>query len=223
MSKTFIPVFYRKNKFHSCVALIEYKLRQWQNLISLSLVPKIGSSFLLIFLFTFSSRLNAQEQKMVEGDTVACLKIIGLAVENNKPIDGIQVTLYKENEASEWDEITSVQDHEHSFSFYLQGNSYYTIEVSKDGYVKRLVGISTILPNDVLIKGKKYYFDFEVTMFKEKEGVDDYYLDFPVALIAYDGTSERFENNAKYTKHIKAKIKETLDPNDSTPVFLPKK
>lgn len=170
-------------------------------------IKKVTTLF-LVLLFSFSIRSNAQTQKDSGYDTINCLKIIGLAVEEGVPIDGITVTMYKENEALEWDEITCVKDHEHRFLFYLQPNSYFTIEVSKDGYVSRMIGISTALPEDVLKKGKKYLFDFEVTMFKKTKGVDTYYLDFPVALIAYNIKNKRFENNANYTKHIKTKIAE---------------
>ncbi|OFY85666.1 MAG: hypothetical protein A3F72_11985 [Bacteroidetes bacterium RIFCSPLOWO2_12_FULL_35_15] len=177
-------------------------------------IPKINLS--LIFFFLLSVGSIAQEKKVKTADTTACLKIMGMTIEENKPIDGIQVTLYKENEGLEWDEITSIKDHEHRFVFQLQGNSYYTIEVSKGGYVKRLIGISTILPGDGSLNGKKYDFDFEVLMFKEKAAGKDPYIDFPVALIAYDDTTMKFEENATYEKHIKSKLNETLNQKDST-------
>lgn len=178
-----------------------------QRLITMVLLFKKTKILSLIFLFPIFNSTTTQAQD-VSYDTINCLKIIGLAVENGKAIDGITVTLYKENEALEWDEITSVKDHEHRFLFNLLPNSYYTIEVSKEGYVNRMIGVSTLLPNDVLKTGKKYFFDFEVTMFKSMEGIDDYYLDFPVALIGYNSKTKRFEDNAKYTKHIKTKILE---------------
>lgn len=186
-------------------------------------ITKIPRTLTFFSLFFLSFGAIAQEMKVKSADTTTCLKVMGMAIEENKPIDGIQITLYKENEALEWDEITSIKNHEHRFVFQLQKNSYYTIEVSKDGYVKRLVGISTILPDDVSLNGKKYVFDFEVSMFKEKEVVNDYYLDFPVALIAFDDATMNFEDNAKYTKHIKSKLKEALNQKDSTQtVTLPK-
>ena len=52
-------------------------------------------------------------------------------------------------------------------------------------------------------------FEFEVDLFKEKKNVDDYYLDFPVAIIKFNEATEVFEYDTKYTKHIKSKITET--------------
>lgn len=177
-------------------------------------IPKINLP--LIFFFLLSVGSIAQEKKVKTADTTICLKIMGMTIEENKPVDGIQVTLYKENEGLEWDEITSIKDHEHRFVFQLQVNSYYTIEVSKDGYVKRVIGISTILPGNGSLNGKKYDFDFEVLMFKEKEAAKNINLDFPVTLIAFDDTTMKFEENATYMKHIKLKSNETLNQKDST-------
>ncbi|CAN5525432.1 hypothetical protein BH10BAC1_BH10BAC1_11830 [soil metagenome] len=112
-----------------------------------------------------------------------------------------------------WEEITSVVYHEHSFSFDLNRNSYYTVEISKTGYVTRSVGISTKLPDAVKTDDVKFTFEFEVELFKEKQGVDDYYLDFPVALINFNELTEVFDYDTKYTKHIKSKIKETTKPS----------
>ena len=70
------------------------------------------------------------------------------------------------------------------------------------------VYFSTSLPASV--KSKMHFsFGFEVIMFKEKKGVDDFYLDFPVALVSYNAKTKVFENNYNYTNHIKKKIKES--------------
>ncbi len=138
-----------------------------------------------------------------------CLAVIGIAVdEKNEPIDGVQIRLYKENEELEWAEVTNVAYHDHNFQFILDANQYYTIEVSKPGYLKRFVAISTVLPNNIEIT-PIFTFEFDVVLLKEKKIVDDYYLDFPVALISYNKKSEVFENNNNYTNHIKTKIKES--------------
>ena len=142
-------------------------------------------------------------------NTTVCLQIIGIAIEKELPIDGVIVKLYKENEELHWEEITSVVYHEHAFSFNLNKNTYYTVEVSKPGYVTRSIGISTMLPDKVIIGDVKFTFEFELELFKEQKKVDDYYLDFPVALIKYNETNEVFEYDTKYTKHIKTKITET--------------
>lgn len=140
-----------------------------------------------------------------------CLEVVGIAMdENDKPIDGVEVKLFKENEELEWTEITSVTYHDHRFSFKLDADEYYTIEISKPGYVTRSVGISTLIPAAVSLDDL-FHYEFELSMFKEKKGADDYYLDFPVALISYDQKRDVFDYSTSYTTHIKTMIKQTVD------------
>jgi hypothetical protein len=143
--------------------------------------------------------------------SLVCLEVIGIALdENNEPLNGVEVRLYKENDELEWSEITNVMYHEHRFLFNLEADEYYTIEITKPGYVKRLIGISTQLPANVSYK-QIFHHEFEVTLLKEKAGLDDYYLDFPVALIRYDKTRDVFDNSYVYTNHIKTKMKEPVN------------
>lgn len=181
---------------------------------------KLSKIYLLAFALFIGQAANAQAKQKIKDDTTVCLQIIGIAIEKDVPIDGVVVKLYKENEELHWEEITSVVYHEHSFSFNLNKNTYYTVEVSKNGYVTRSIGISTALPDNVVIGGVKFTFEFELELFKEKQNVDDYYLDFPVALIKYSEANQVFEYDTKYTKHIKSKINETtgmISPGTTKP------
>jgi hypothetical protein len=168
---------------------------------------------LLAIIISISSINNyaGNPVKMDSTEYKECLEIVGITIgENNEAINGVHVKLYKENDELEWTEITNVSYHDHNFSFRLNANENYTIEVSKPGFISRSVGISTMLPNTVSLN-PIYRYEFEVELFKEKKGVDDYYnMDFPVALISYDKKNDVFNNNA-YTKHIKTKIKEALE------------
>ena len=181
---------------------------------------KLSKMYLVIVALFIIQLTNAQTKTKTIDDTTVCLQIIGIAIEKDIPIDGVIVKLFKENEELHWEEITSVVYHEHSFSFDLNKNTYYTVEVSKTGFVTRSIGISTALPNNVVIGGVKFTIEFELELFKEKKNIDDYYLDFPVALIKYNETSQVFEYDIKYTKHIKSKISEatgSISPNNIKP------
>jgi hypothetical protein len=142
-------------------------------------------------------------------DTV-CLKIKGLAICEGKPLDGVNAKLYKENDEMEMVEVTSVSHHSHDFFFNLVKNSYYTIEISKPGYISRMISISTKLPPGVKVD-PIFEYEIELEMHKERQVADDYYLDFPIALIDYDPVKDVFVSHGKYTAYIKAKIKETLE------------
>jgi hypothetical protein len=152
------------------------------------------------------AKINASKDSI---STEKCLVIKGRAVDgNSESIDGTSVVLYKENEQMEWVEVTSVVHHDHNFMFILEANSYYTIMVSKPGYITRSIAVSTKLPADVSYK-PMFRYEFDVVMFKENPKADDYYFDFPVAIISYDAEKEVFYNNEKYTKNLKLKIKES--------------
>ncbi len=161
----------------------------------------IGS--ILLPSLTFS---NVTEMKDTT-EKKECLKIIGLAVdEKNFAIDGVEVRLFKQNDIMEQIEITSVEHHDHNFSFTLEANEYYTVKVSKPGFVERWVVFYTELPAQKTVESL-FHYEFELILFKEKK-MDDYYLDFPIALIHYNEKNNAFESNAEYTKDIKNKIKE---------------
>ncbi len=174
----------------------------------------------VVLLISISFKIKAQVNivktndtalatKVKVNDTALSLHVVGVAFENELPIDGAVVKLYKENEELEWDEVTSIAYHNHDFSFDLNANSYYTIDVSKPGYVSRSIVVLTALPDENLKDDEKYDFKFVVELFKENKGVDDFYLDFPVALIKYNKKTDQFEMNLKYTNHIKEKIQES--------------
>lgn len=162
----------------------------------------------IIVLCSFNSGSAGNHAKADTSRKQVCLEVLGIALDaDDKPIDGVEVKLFKENDETEWSEITSVMHHDHSFDFKLESNEYYTIEISKPGYVTRSIGISTKIPATVSLKDM-FHYEFEVNLFREKKEANDYYLDFPVALISYDAKRDVFDYNSNYTKHIKTMIEQ---------------
>lgn len=181
-------------------------------------MKKINSIFLFIILL-FSTHFISYGQVVIPvNDTVECMRAVGVAMDNGVPVDGVSVTLYKLSEEVEWTEVTNAPKHDHHFSFDLMGNSYYTIQVSKPGYVTRIVGISTQMPPTVVIDeyNPKTIFEFEVDLFKVKDGTDDYYLDFPIALVNYNLATKKFEQDKNYTTKLKANIGNVALPSDNS-------
>lgn len=160
----------------------------------------------IILLVTKSFTVSAQYYPL--NDTIECIHAYGLATENGVPLDGAIITIYQGNEIIEWDEITSEPKHDHHFNINLLGNNYYTIQVSKAGYVTRSVGINTKMPLDVVINddNPKEKIEFEVDIFKIKKTADDELLDYPIALIKYNEQKRKFEFDTEYTKKIKEKM-----------------
>jgi|GEM_PF-2247464 len=167
--------------------------------------------FAAAFLFSFNHGFAGNKHKADTSQAVTCLEVLGIAMDSsNQPIDGVEVKLYKENDEQEWTEVTSVTYHDHSFMFKLEANEYYTIEVSKPGFVTRSVGISTVIPADVSLD-EIFRYEFEVELFQEKKNMNDFYLDFPVALISYNPDRDVFDNNYAYTRHIKTMIAQPVN------------
>jgi hypothetical protein len=165
---------------------------------------------LLPVIVIFISFINASQAKNgKKNDTIqntVCLEVLGIALDSDdQPVDGVEVKLFQENSELEWTEITNVKYHDHSFFFRLEANQYYTIEISKPGYVSRSIAISTAIPSSISLK-ELFRYEFEVGLFKEEKNMNDFYFDFPVALISYNPHRDVFDNNFKYTKHIKTMI-----------------
>ena len=171
----------------------------------------------VILLISYS--LPSYGQFNALNDTIECMHILGLATENNLPIDGVTVKLFKESEELESEEISSVPKHDHHFTFDLLGNAYYTIEISKEGYVSRMIGISTAVPPDFVISevNPKTTFEFDVELFKLKKGADDYYADFPIALVSYNPKKNKFERSEAYTSKLKLKMGDIAEPSEGAP------
>ncbi|MES2761886.1 MAG: hypothetical protein V4677_06755 [Bacteroidota bacterium] len=168
--------------------------------------PIIKKLFIGIIFLPLLTNAHAPLKKDTT-QSVECLKVTGLVLdEKNYAVDGVEVRLFKQNDELEQIEITSVEHHDHNFSFTLEANEYYTVKVSKPGFVERWVVFYTTLPENVSFKSL-FNFEFEVVLFKEKK-MDDYYLDFPIGIIHYNEKSKSFESSIEYTNFIKSKIKE---------------
>jgi hypothetical protein len=166
------------------------------------------ATFNITLLFVFISISFSSYAQLPLNDTVECVHAIGVATENGVPLDGAIITIYQGNEVIEWSEITSDPKHDHHFNINLLGNNYYTIQVSKPGYVTRSVGINTKMPEDVVINedNPKTKIEFEVDIFKIKKTANDELLDYPIALINYNEVKRKFEFDTEYTKKIKEKM-----------------
>ncbi len=177
-----------------------------------------------VILLIFIS-LPSYGQYTASMDTVECMHVVGLAIDNNIPVDGVTVKLFKGNEEMECEEVSSVAKHDHHFSFDLLGNQYYTVQISKEGYVPRSVGISTEVPKNFVISetNPKTVFEFEVDLFKLKKGADDYYTDFPIALVRYEPKKKKFERSESYTYKLKRNMGDIAEPSTVTSPNLPKK
>lgn len=165
----------------------------------------------IMWMLSFSAVMAGDnKQKADQGKAPDCLEICASAVIDKVFQTGLTIKLYCGSK-----EIVRIDSTEYEkIYFTLQRGQYYTIEISKPGYVSRLVGISTTIPGSVPLK-PIFRFEYEVEMLKEADAGNDFYLDFPVALVSYNSKSECFEHNKKYTTFIK---RETAKKGQEQPV-----
>jgi hypothetical protein len=164
----------------------------------------------LLLSITHYSFAQAEEEKEINtNDTLVVLKVTGMATEHEKPLNGATIALYKENEEMEWEEVTSAEHHDHNFSYSLLGNSHYTIRLSKEGFYPRSLSINTSLPKKYFLN-EVFVFEFDVDLIKITPGSNDYYYDFPIALIRFNYEKDDFEFSEKYTLHIKKMLGEKM-------------
>lgn len=92
-----------------------------------------------------------------------------------------------------------------TFTYELKVNSIYTIRISKDGYITKLISIYTRLPEN---HDELYKLEFEtdlIPIHKSKK-LDSEVIDFPVTIIYYDEKANWFYFNEEYTSNIKRQL-----------------
>jgi len=155
--------------------------------------------FILTICFLFSVETFSQTQKSSED----CLAIVGI-FSNPQIIKGIKAYLYQDEDIVDSATVDTNKD----FGFILKRNRHYTVQIAKDGFYPRRVSIVTDLPDKVKAT-PLFIFEFEIKLLRQLKGVDDFYMDFPIALIAYDKKIDKFLYSKKYTLNMQDKLKKT--------------
>lgn len=153
------------------------------------------------FLLIFESNYLVASNNIFSGDSLICLEITGkIKLQNNKGDKKVKIELIRFNTV-----IDSVLiKHDKKFRFYFAKNTYYTLRISKPGYITKIITVCTILkkfePNESYYK---FYFDTELLPALATEILDPEVLEFPIAIIAFDEKLKAFYINEKYTSNIK--------------------
>ncbi|MBL7919307.1 MAG: hypothetical protein JNJ40_03270 [Bacteroidia bacterium] len=141
-------------------------------------------------------------------DSAVCLKINGIILKaphraergsykvellsDNKVIDSCKVTVNKE------------------FKFSLYKNNWYTVRVTKEGYVPLLISFDTKMDEgNALVY--EFLFESEVLDAKNVDASNEV-MELPIGLVKFDKANNRFYPVENYTASIKQKI---FDPSKS--------
>ncbi len=122
-----------------------------------------------------------------------------LVDKENKKMKDVVINLYKGNE-----QISSIK-WSNKFDYDLALETYYTIELVKEGFVPKKIAVSTFQGD----KGAEPFL-FVMELVAEKDAVKDVDSDFPSALIEYKKDEGSFDFDEDYAKNLKKAQKEAI-------------
>ena len=167
------------------------------------------SCLLGIFLLAVTLNGFAQQKNTESKDEVNCLEVTGKFDESMKNIEGkYTAKLLRDNKTVE-EQVLKVSK---GFRFILKKGVQYTVRIEKEGYIPRLLSVSTTLPDKADVSEELYKFHFETNLIDEAfyTKFDDDDIDFPIALVSYSKKCDCFEYDKKYTEKLMARLVSTI-------------
>lgn len=171
-------------------------------------MKKLNLNLKMLAMLAIMLFVNSSFALVNKKDSAVCLKINGIILKaphkaergsykvellsDNKVIDSCKVTVNKE------------------FKFSLYKNNWYTVRVTKEGYVPLLISFDTKMD-----EGNALVYDFlfesEVLDAKNVDASNEV-MELPIGLVKFDKANNRFYPVENYTASIKQKI---FDPSKS--------
>ena len=96
-------------------------------------------------------------------------------------------------------------DNEGWTAFQLLLDKFYTIKISKPGYVTKIITVDTHMSRGY--QTGDYYFEFGMDLFEQIEGLDVSMLREPIAKIFFNTFTKKFDYDYNYTAKINSDIK----------------
>lgn len=110
----------------------------------------------------------------------------------NKKLKNVTVNLYKGNDT------VSTKVWSKKFDYNLELETYYTLELVKEGFISKRIAISTFQGD----KGAEPFL-FVMELVAKKDGIEGVDEDYPSALIKYKKDEGTFNFDVKYAKDLK--------------------
>ncbi len=135
------------------------------------------------------------------------LEVRGTSELNMEPLARATANLYEGS-----GKVKSVQTGaDGSFSFRLEMNRQYIIEVEKDGLISKRISFNTTIPDEE--KGT-WMNEFSIGLLKSCNGVDYSVLKDPVDRVSFDAKRREFVSDKSYVSGMRSKIENMLIKND---------
>jgi hypothetical protein len=177
------------------------------SLIMTPLYPKFRILGLFIVFTLFSTFVKAQDARdSLIGDGDHFLEMRGKVFksmgqqrdEDKKGLDSAEIRVT--NEVGK-EVIFGLTDEKGRLAFRLPLGRRFTINISKKGYVKKMISVDTHVPPDL---DKDFTFTFDIDIFEKVSGLDVSVLDQPVAKVSFRITDKNFSYDAAYTNKVNA-------------------
>jgi hypothetical protein len=149
---------------------------------------------MLLALFSDNIILTGQQAERY-------LEVRGMAELDEKPLVNATATLYDGST-----QVNSARTGtDGSFSFRLEANKNYTVEVSKDGLIAKKISFNTTLPDE---ESGKWVSEFGMVMVRPCEGVDYSVLQKPVDIVRFNTRRRSFESDKEYNEQMMPKLQD---------------
>ncbi|MBN2213122.1 MAG: hypothetical protein JW723_02670 [Bacteroidales bacterium] len=156
---------------------------------------------LLMSSFCFVLSIFSQEAERY-------VEIRGRAELDMQPLNGATATLYEDNAVVK----TVRTGSDGMFSFKLEINKYYVVEVGKSNYVSKRLAFDTSLPDK---ETGIWVREFAISVVKNCEGVDYSPLKEPVDVIRFNEKRRDFESDRSYLSKMRSKLENIMIANEN--------
>jgi tetratricopeptide (TPR) repeat protein len=136
------------------------------------------------------------------------LEIRGRAELDMQPLNGATATLYEGNTVAK----TARTGSDGMFSFKLEMNKYYVVEVGKTNYISKRLAFDTSLPDE---ETGVWVREFAISVVKNCEGVDYSALKDPVDVIKFNTKSKDFDSDRAYLSRMRSKLENIMTANEN--------
>lgn len=155
---------------------------------------KYLTRFIIISTLLFTSVTTFSQMDLIKSG----LPVVGFVTQEGKKCGDAQVSIYEGNNLVN----RFFTPKNGKFQLLMHLDKYYTLEVSKQGYIQKRIAFNTKML-DTRVALPVYELDLDLTPTYVMGGQDMGDLDFPMALVSYHSKNKKFQHNEEYTSHMR--------------------
>lgn len=171
-------------------------------------MKKSNLNLVMIAMFAIVLFASNSFASINKKDSAVCLKINGIILKAPHKAErgSYKVELLNENKVVDSCKVPVNKE----FKFSLHKNNWYTVRITKEGHVPLLISFDTKMDDQNALV-YEFLFESEVLDAKKVDASHEV-MDFPIGLVRFDKSNNRFYPVEDYTASIKQKI---FDPSKS--------